>query len=199
MPRADVRAGAVADASAALRSGASNRPSASGTAWYGAKARCDARAAIGAADGSLVVLGAADAPQLANALRMLDVAGRAMLAGADAHLVIPACMPQLVRTQRYARGLGIDGRLHIVEGAEWPVPWWRAADALLVTDAAPLVVAAAGPVGVPVVSAPGRAGDEAIPENRAAAASVRDRASASLLEAARARTQSAMSASAASA
>lgn len=199
MPRADVRAGSIADASEALRSGAFTRPSASGTAWVGATTRCDARAAIGAADRSLVVLGAADAPHLANSLRMLDVVGRAVLAGADAHLVLSECMPQLARTQRYARGLGLEGRLHIVEGAEWPAAWWRAADALLVTGAAPLVDAVAVALGVPVVSAPGHAGDEASQERRAAAAAVRDRASSALVQAARGRTQSAMNASAASA
>ncbi len=145
-----------------------------------------------------MVVGAADAPYVANALRMLDVAGRAMLAGADLHLVLSACMPQLVRAQRYARSLGLDGRLHIVEGADWPVPWWRAADVLLVTGTAHLAEAAAGAIGVPVVSAPGREGDEASPERRAEAASVRDGASTALIEMARGRTQSAMSASAAS-
>ena len=145
-----------------------------------------------------MVVGAADAPQLANALRMLDVTGRAMLAGADAHLVIPACMPELVRTERYARGLGIDVRVHVVEGADWPVPWWRAADALLVTEAAPLVEAAASAVGVRVLSAPGHAGDEASPVRRATAATVRDGASTALVAAARARVQSDRNAAAAS-
>ena len=199
LPRAEVGTGAIADASAVLCSGALTRQEVCEAAWDAAESRCGARAAIGAGDGSLVVLGAADAPQLANALRMLDVAGRAVLAGADVRLVLPACMPQLVRAQRYARGLGLDSRLHLVEGAEWSAPWWRAADALVVTESAPLVGAAAGAIGLPVVSALGHAGDESSPERRAAAAVSRDRASTALVAAARERAQSAMYASAASA
>lgn len=199
LPRCDVRAGSVASARGALAAAVEPGGPLSVAVEGSEDARRDARAAIGAGDASLVVVGAADAPHLANALRMLDVAGRAMLAGADVHLVLPACMPQRVRVQRYAQGLGLDGRLHIVEGAEWPTPWWRAADALIVADAAPLVDAAAGAIGVRVISAPGRMGDDASPELRAASASVRDRASTSIVAAARERAQSAMNASAASA
>lgn len=198
MPRVEVRTGSILDAAAALRAGAGAGVTAAASADDAAGDRLEARVAIGAGETSLVVLGAADAPRLANALRMLDVAGRAMLAGADVHLVLPACVTQLVRTQRYARGLGIDGRVHVVEDADWPVPWWRAADLLLVTEAAPLVEAAAIAVGVRVLSAPGHAGDEASPVRRAAAATVRDGASTAIVAAARARVQSDRNASAAS-
>ncbi len=199
LPSADVSVGSVASAAVALVASALCGGPLFAAAVDAEGARRSARASIGAGDPSLVVVGAADAPHLANALRMLDVAGRAVLAGADVHLVLPACMPQLVRTQRYAQGLGLDGRLHIVEGAEWPAPWWRAADALLVTEDAPMVEAVAGALGVHVLSAPGHAGDEASAERRAEAASVRDRASTALVAAARERAQSAMKASAASA
>ena len=199
MPRAEVRTGSILDAAAALRAGAGIGVAAAASPGGAADGRIDARAAIGAGEPSLVVLGAADAPRLANALRMLDVAGRAMLAGADAHLVLPSVMPQLVRTQRYARGLGLESRVHIIDDADWPGEWWRAADVLLVTEAAPLVEAFAGAIGARVLSAPGHPGDEGSPERRSAAALVRDAASAALVAAARERPQSAMKASAASA
>lgn len=164
-----------------------------------AAARRGAREAIGVGDESLVVLAAADAPRVASSLRMLDVVGRAMLAGADAHLVMPACMQHLVRTRRYARGLGIDGRLHVVDGAERPLPWWHAADVVLVTADSPLVESVARLIGLRVLSAPGHQRDEAIPELRASAALVRDGVATALIAAARARGQPAMNASAASA
>lgn len=157
------------------------------------------RDSIGASEGSVVVVGAADAPRCADAGRMLDVVGRAMLAGADAHLVLPECMPNLARTWRYARGLGIESRVHVTPGAEWPVPWWHAADAVLVTDESEMAGAAAGSIGIRTVRASGCAGDDSVPERRAAAAAARDLAASVIVSAARERRQSAMNASAASA
>lgn len=195
---AEVRVGGTDAMADALRRACHTAASPVRGASASAVARHDARAALGAGEGSLVVIGAADAPLRANALRMLDVAGRAMLAGADAHLVLPECMPHLARTRRYARGLGLEARLHMVEGAEWPVPWWHAADVILVSGAAPLVGAAAGALGLQVVSAPGHESDESSPERRAASARTRDAAAAALVGSARARAQSVRNASAAS-
>lgn len=196
-PRADVRAGAVTEAARQLACGHGDAAAAS--SMPAAVARLEMRASLGAQAQSLVVMGAADAPHLANTLRMLDVAGRAMLAGADAHLVIPSCMPQLVRTQRYAQGLGLEARLHVIDGAEWPLPWWRAADVILATQDAPLVEAVASAMGMQVMHAPGRASDESDPERRGDAAAMRDSVASALVDAARARGQSAMNESAASA
>ena len=198
MPRAQVQMGAIGEALMALdRGGCLGVKVCSGTV-DASDARRDARAALGVAESSLVVVGAADAPLRANAVRMLDVAGRAMLAGADVHLVLPDCMPDMSRTRRYACGLGLEPRLHIVEDAASPIPWWGAADAVLVTEASPLVCAAARVMGMPAVSAPGELGDEATPERRAASATVRDSAAVALVAMARARHQLAMNASAAS-
>jgi hypothetical protein len=154
---------------------------------------------LGASEASLVVVGAADAPRCANAGRMLDVVGRAMLAGADAHLILPESMPNLARMWRYARGLGLGSRVHVTAGAEWPVPWWRAADAVLVTDESPMSRAVAASMGIHAVHAPGHPGDESVPERRAAGAAARDSAASALVSAARERRQSAMNASAPSA
>jgi hypothetical protein len=199
MPGSAVRLGVVGDALVALERDAPLGRGVGNDPIFAADARRDARSAIGAGESSLVVVGAADAPLRANAVRMLDVAGRAMLAGADVHLVLPDCMPDMSRTRRYARGLGLEPRLHIVDDAARPMPWWGAADAVLVTEASPLVCAVARAMGTPAVSAPGHAGDEATPERRAASASARDAAAVALVAMARARPQPARNASAASA
>lgn len=197
--RADIGTGALDAAADALRNGVGSTARAGASASEGDGFARELREAIGAGAASLVVLGAADAPMRAHTLRMLDVAGRAMLAGADAHLMLPACMPHLARARRYARGLGLDRRLHVIDGAEWPVPSWHAADMVLAADESPLVRAAAAAAGIRVVAAPGQVGDESVPALREAAAAVRDGAATALLAAARARAHSAMNASAASA
>jgi hypothetical protein len=209
--RADVDSGRTDDAVAALggtaalvmRSGHDRvdaaAPAHSLLEGSGTLPRDALRESIGASEGSLVVVGAADAPRCADAGRMLDVVGRAMLAGADAHLVLPDCMPNLARTWRYARGLGIGSHVHVTAGAEWPVPWWRAADAVLVTDESPMARAVAASMGIRTVHALGNPGDESVPERRAAAAAARDSAASALVSAARERRQSAMNESAPSA
>ena len=199
LPRADVGIGSLNQAADALRNGLDSLARAGASADAGDGFANELREAIGAGAESLVVLGAADAPMRANSLRMLDVAGRAMLAGADAHLVLPSCMPHMARTRRYARGLGLDRRLHVIDGAEWPVRLWHGADMVLTADESPLVHAAAAAVGVRVVAAPGQASDESVPARREAAAGVRDSAATELLAAARARAQFGMNASAAAA
>lgn len=150
-------------------------------------ARVEMRGSLGATEASLVVLGAADAPLQCDAQRMLDVAGRAMLAGADVHLLLPACAPGCARTIRFARGLGLCARVHVIEGAQWPQPWWDAADAALVTGPSPLVAAAAELCRLPAVAAPGGAGDASCTERRAAGAAERDGAATELLRLARER------------
>jgi hypothetical protein len=209
--RADVDAGRIDDAVAALTGAAAAErwaghahfvamaPGCTSSSGEEALSRPAMRESIGASDGSVVVLGAADAPRCANTERMLDVAGRAMLAGADARLVLPECMPHVARAWRYARGLGLESRMHAVVGADWPVPWWRAVDAILVTDESPMVRSVAQAMGIPVVSAPGRPDDASSPGRRAAAAAARDAAAIALVSAAREPRQSAMNASAASA
>jgi len=186
---ADAHAGALGDAICALSPRAETE----------APPREAMRESIGARAGSMLVMAAADAPRCANTGRMLDVVGRAMLAGLDVHLVVPECMPHVVRTWRYARGLGLEARVHVIEGAEWPVPWWSAADAVLVTDESPLVCSVASSVGIRFVRALGRPDDASSPERRAASAAARDAAASALIDAARGRPQSAMNASAASA
>jgi hypothetical protein len=198
MPRAAVQVGAIGEALVALDRDVRLGARVSGGPGNDSHVRRDARAGLGVAESSLVVVGAADAPLRANAVRMLDVAGRAMLAGADVHLVLPDCMPEMSRTRRYARGLGLESRLHIIDDAAWPTPWWGAADAVLVTEESPLVCAVARAMGTPAVSAPGHAGDEATLERRAASASSRDAAAVALVAMACARHQPAMNASAAS-
>ena len=209
--RADVHAGSVGDAIASLDvvGGIERRmghapidavaPVPGAPPGTEAPSRHALRESIGASEGSVVVAVAADAPRCAHAGRMLDVVGRAMLAGADVHMVLPGCMPHMARTLRYARGLGIDSRVHVIEGAEWPMPWWRASDAVLVTDESPMVCSVASAMGIMVVRALGRPDDASSPERRAASAAARDLAASALIDAARERSQSAMKASAASA
>lgn len=156
LPGRAVAPGDVHSLAAALGSVAPGAD-APGTALAGL-ARDSSRRALGASEAALLVLGLADAPALIDAHRMLDVAGRAMLAGADVHLVLPACARGLARTLRYARGLGLAARVHVMEGAEAPGPWWSAADAVLVTADAPLVHAACTARGLAVVDASAEAG-----------------------------------------
>jgi hypothetical protein len=199
LPRAQVQMGSLPHAARVLGAHAAQVMEGDRADGEAAAARRAARESIGARESSVVVLGAADAPLAVRPDLMLDVAGRAMLAGADLHLVVPACMPHLDRTQRYARGLGLDGRVHVVEGADWPRPWWQAADALLVAGQSPLAESFADAIGLSVIRAPADAADALRPERRAATAAVRDASALSLVAAARARAQSAMNASAASA
>jgi len=221
LPAADVRARDLAEACDAMRSARwLGRPGASGAGavighpveatGVSSGSRRRLRTSIGAGDAALVVAGAADAPLRADAHRLLDVAGRAMLAGADVHLLLPACMPHLSRTLRFARGLGLGERVCVIEGGEWTHPWWDAADAVLVAGPAVLVEAAAAAWNLPVVAAPGGADDAACTERRAAGAAARDGAAMTLIGMARARQgpatdapraglQPAMNASAASA
>jgi len=94
-------------------------------------ARSSLRADLGLADATGLCIAIGDRPSAIDAAEAFAAVGRAVLAGADLVLMVPASARWVVETQRHARGSGMEDRLIVSETCGTPSALWRAADIAL--------------------------------------------------------------------
>ncbi len=98
-----------------------------------ARADLDAsiRADLGLAESTGLVLAIGDRPSAIDAAEALAAVGRAVLAGADLALMVPASARWVTETQRHARRLHMQDRFIVSDMCGTPSEIWRAADVAL--------------------------------------------------------------------
>lgn len=93
--------------------------------------RENVRAELGFSPEMLVILAGGDRADSIDSREAFAAIGRAVLAGADMALIIPARSRWVLETKRYAQRAGMSDRLFVIDSAEIPSSLWLAADAML--------------------------------------------------------------------
>jgi len=97
----------------------------------GRDVRSSVRADLGLAESTGLIMAIGDRPSAIDAAEAFAAVGRAVLAGADLALMVPASARWVTETQRHARGSRMEDRLIVSETCGTPSAVWRAADIAL--------------------------------------------------------------------
>ncbi|MBM4100772.1 MAG: hypothetical protein FJ256_00725 [Phycisphaerae bacterium] len=97
----------------------------------GTDVRASVREDLGLAESTGVIIAIGDRPSAIDAAEAFAAVGRAVLAGADLVLMVPASARWVTETQRHARRLRMEDRLIVSETCGTPSAIWRAADIAL--------------------------------------------------------------------
>lgn len=98
---------------------------------HGRDVRGSVRADLGLAESTGLILAIGDRPCAIDAAEAFAAVGRAVLAGADLALWVPASARWVTETQRHARRSRMEHRLIVSETCGTPSALWRAADIAL--------------------------------------------------------------------